>query len=127
MSAKFFRASPYANDSMNLPVRNVDEAVPFYESKMGFRVASRSDDDCRRVVLERDTIHIGLAENGGDPSQEGCFFEVDNVDAALAELQAYGLNLTPDIQTQKHGETTYRLFFIVAPDGLCYCVGAAQT
>ncbi|QDV85419.1 VOC family protein [Stieleria magnilauensis] len=68
MSAKFFRASPYADDAMNLTVRNVDEAVPFYESKMGFRVASRSGDDCRRVVLERDTIQIGLAENGGDPS-----------------------------------------------------------
>jgi len=111
---------------MNLPVRDVEEAIPFYESRMGFRVASRSNDDSRRVILERDTIRIGLAENGGDPSQEGCFFEVDDVEAALAELQSYGLPLKPDLQTQKHGETTYRLFFVVAPDGLCYCVGEAQ-
>ena len=126
MSAKFFRAAPYADDAMNLPVRDVEEAIPFYESKMGFQVASRSEDGFRRVVLERDTIQIGLAENGGDPSQEGCFFEVDDVDAALTELQSYGLDLKPDIQTQQHGDKTYRLFFIVAPDGLCYCVGEAQ-
>lgn len=126
MAAKFFRAAPYADDAMNLPVRDIDEATPFYELKMGFRVASRSDDGCRRVVLERDTIQIGLAENGGDPSQEGCFLEVDDVDAAAAELRSYDPNLRAELKTQQHGETTYRLFFVVAPDGLCYCIGEAQ-
>lgn len=111
---------------MNLPVRDIDGAIPFYESKMGFRVASRSDDGCRRAVLERDTIQIGLAENGGDPSQEGCFFEVDDVEAAVAELRSYDSSFNADLQTQKHGDTTYRLFFVVAPDGLCYCIGEAQ-
>ena len=126
MPAEYMRAAPYAKDAMDLPVRDVEEAVPLYESKMGFRVASRSNDDGRRVILERDTIQIGLAENGGDPSQEGCFFEVDDVEAALVELQSYGLDLKSDLQLQKHGDTTYRLFFVVAPDGLCYCVGEAQ-
>ena len=126
MTAKFFRAAPYADDAMNLPVRDIEAAIPFYESKMGFSVASRSDDGCRRVVLERDTIQIGLAENGGDPSQEGCFFEVDDVEAAAAELRSYAPNLKADLKTQEHGDTTYRLFFVVAPEGLCYCVGEAQ-
>jgi len=84
MTTKFFRASPYADDAMNLP-RDIDAAIPFYESKMGFRVASRSDEGCRKAVLERDTIQIGLAENGGDPAQEGCFFEVDDVEAAVSK------------------------------------------
>lgn len=126
MTAKFFRAAPYADDAMNLPVHDIEAAVPFYESKMGFNVASRSDDGFRRVVLERDTIQIGLAENDGDPSQEGCFFEVDDVEAAAAELRSYDPNLKADIKTQQHGDTSYRLFFVVAPDGLCYCVGEAQ-
>ncbi len=126
MTANFFRAAPYADDAMNLPVRDIDEAIPFYESKMGFRVVSRSDDGRRRVTLERDTIQIGLAENGGDPSQEGCFFEVDDVDAAAAELRSYDPSLKAELKTQQHGETTYRLFFVVAPDGLCYCIGEAQ-
>ena len=126
MTAIFFRAAPYADDAMNLPVRDLEEAIPFYESKLGFRVASRTDDGCRRVILARDSIQIGLAENGGDPSQEGCFFEVDDVEAAAAELWSYDPNFKADIQTQQHGETTYRLFFVVAPDGLCYCIGEAQ-
>ena len=126
MTARFFRAAPYADDAMNLPVRDIDAAIPFYESKMGFRVTSQSDEGCRKAVLERDTIQIGLAENGGDPSQEGCFFEVDDVEAAAAELRSYDLSFRADLKTQKHGDTTYLLFFVVAPDGLCYCIGEAQ-
>ena len=126
MTAKFFRAAPYAEDAMNLPVRDIDTAIPFYESKMGFRVVSRLDKGYRKAVLERDTIQIGLAENGGDPTQEGCFFEVDDVEAAVAELRSYDSSFKADLQMQKHGDTTYRLFFVVAPDGLCYCIGEAQ-
>ena len=126
MTANFIRVAPYADDAMNLPVEDVESATSFYESKMGFRVASRTNEGCKRVVLERDEISIGIAENGGDPSQEGCFFEVDDVDAALSELQSYNPELKAELHTQKHGDTNYRLFFIVAPDGLCYCIGEAQ-
>ena len=123
MKARFLRAAPYAVDAMNLPVADVAQALPFYESKMGFRVVSRSETPVHSAVLARDDVQIGLAENGGDPSQEGCFFEVDDVEAALAELQSYGLDLKSEFQLQTHGDTTYRLFFVVAPDGLCYCLG----
>ena len=123
MKARFLRAAPYSDDAMNLPVADVEQALPFYESRMGFRVVSRSETPMRSAVLARDDVQIGLAENGGDPSQEGCFFEVDDVDAALAELQSYGLDLKSEFQLQTHGDTTYRLFFVVAPDGLCYCLG----
>ena len=112
---------------MNLPVRDIDTAIPFYESKMGFRVVSRLDKGYRKAVLERDTIQIGLAENGGDPAQEGCFFEVDDVEAAVAELRSYDSSFQAELQMQKHGDTTYRLFFVIAPDGLCYCIGEAQS
>src|SRR5438094_5023602 len=44
----------------------------------------------KTVILGRDQIKIGLCENGGDPSQEGCFFEVDDVEAAFADLKARG-------------------------------------
>jgi catechol 2,3-dioxygenase-like lactoylglutathione lyase family enzyme len=126
MTANFIRVAPYADDAMNLPVEDVESATSFYESKLGFRVASRTNEGCKRVVLERDEINIGIAENGGDPSQEGCFFEVEDVDAALSELKSYNPELKAELQTQKHGDTNYRLFFIVAPDGLCYCIGEAQ-
>lgn len=111
---------------MNLPVGDVNSAVSFYETIMGFAVTSRSDDPVKSMTLARDDVQIAICENGGDPSQEGCFFEVDDVKAAFTELQANGLKSKADFRTEKHGETTYRLFFVVAPDGLCYCIGEPQ-
>ena len=67
MKSIFKRASPYANDAMNLPVKDVEAAIPFYENILGFQVVSRQDEPVRSVVLGRDAIQIGLAENGGDP------------------------------------------------------------
>src|SRR5215467_6555657 len=90
MPAIFKKASPYKEDAMNLPVHSVDDALPFYETVMGFSIVSRGVDP-KSAVLGRDQIQIGLCENGGDPSQEGCFFEVDDVEAAFAELKSRGL------------------------------------
>lgn len=125
--AVFKTASPYLEDAMNLPVENLDEAIPYYETIMGFQVTSRQDTPCKSAVLARDQIQIGLAENGGDPTQEGCFFEVDDVEAAFHELKANGLKADgPNYRVDQHGETSFRVFFVVAPDGLCYCLGQRQ-
>jgi len=127
MSAIFKTAWPYADDAMNPPVKSVEAAIPFYETVMGFRVVSRSDSPQKSAILGRDEIQIGFAENGGDPAQEGCFFEVDNAEAAFAELRANGLKKEEaDFRIDKHGETSYKVFFVVAPDGLCYCLGERQ-
>ena len=112
---------------MNLPVESVDVALPFYESVMGFAVRSRTDAPCRSAVIARDSVEIGLVENGGDPTQEGCFFEVDDVEAAFEELRSNGLDREdPGYRIDRHGETAYRVFFVVAPDGLCYCICERQ-
>lgn len=127
MPAKFLRVAPYADDEMNLPVGDVDAATPFYETVMGFAVESRGDAPPKQVVLARDDVRMALAENGGDPSQEGCFFEVDDVEAAFAELQGRGLGRDDaGYRVDQHGDTAYRVFFVVAPDGLCYCLGQRQ-
>ncbi len=127
MHAVFKSAHPYAGDKMNLPVESVDAAIPFYETVMGFRVVSRNDSPHKSAVLGRDEIQFGLAENGGDPTQEGCFFEVDNAEAAFAELKSNGLKKEEaDFRIDQYGETSYKVFFVVAPDGLCYCLGERQ-
>jgi catechol 2,3-dioxygenase-like lactoylglutathione lyase family enzyme len=124
MSAVFKSAYPYADDEMNLPVESVDAAIPFYETVMGFRVVSRNDSPHKSAILARDDIQIGLAENGGDPSQEGCFFEVDNAEAAFAELKSNGFKKEEaDFRIDQHGAKSFKVFFVVAPDGLCYCLG----
>ncbi|MFY9557954.1 MAG: VOC family protein [Blastocatellia bacterium] len=127
MKAIFKTAWPYADDAMNLPVKDVDAAIPFYETTMGFRLVSRNDSPWKSAVLARDGIQIGLAENGGDPSQEGCFFEVDNAEAAFQELKANGFEREDgDFRIDQHEKTSYKVFFVVAPDGLCYCLGERQ-
>ena len=124
MKSVFKSTWPYQGDAMNLPVENVDEAIPFYESVMGFHVASRTEAPHKAVVLTRDIVQIGLAENGGDPTQDGCFFEVDNVETAFAELKTNGLKKEEaDFRIDKHGDKAFKVFFVLAPDGLCYCLG----
>jgi len=119
------RAAPDAEDAMNLPVADVETAIPFYEETFGFRITSRLDQPYKSVILARDEIQIGLAENGGDPTQEGCFFEVDNLDAAFEEIKGKP-PAESDIRIDKFGDTSMRLFFVVAPDGLCYMLGQRQ-
>ena len=87
MKAVFKRAIPYAGDALRLPVKDVESAVPYYERTFGFRVTLRETTPLTRVVLSRDDVQIGLAENGGDPNQNGCFFEVDDVEAAHVEMK----------------------------------------
>ncbi|HEY7183753.1 MAG TPA: VOC family protein [Blastocatellia bacterium] len=127
MKALFMTAAPYAGDAMNLPVQDVDKAIPYYEKMFGFRVALKQDAPHKSVILARDNVQIGLAENGGDPTQEGCFFEVDNVEAAFAELKANGLEKEEaGFRIDRHGDAAWKVFFVVAPDGLCYCLGERQ-
>jgi lactoylglutathione lyase len=128
MKALFMTAWPYASDALNLPVQDVDQAIPYYEKVFGFRVVSRQVAPHKSVVLARDSVQIGLAENGGDPEQEGCFFEVDNVETAFAELKSNGLGRDEaGFRIDRHGETAWKVFFVVAPDRLCYCLGERQS
>ena len=127
MKSVFKTAYPYQKDAMNLPVGNIENALPFYENVLGFRVLSHQDSPRNSAILERDNIQIGLTENGEDPAQDGCFFEVDNAETAFEEFKSNGLNVeNPDFKMQQYGDTSYKVFFIVAPDGLCYCLGERQ-
>src|SRR5947207_12412117 len=123
--AIFKRAVPYKEDALNLPVADVDAAIPFYEQTFDFRLVSKSEESYKRAILARDEVQIGLAENGGDPSQEGCFFEVDDVEAAFREIKG-----TPPTESSFRVDpfdgVPYRVFFQVAPDGLCYMFGQRQ-
>lgn len=112
---------------MNLPVGNLETALPFYEETMGFRLISQTDSPRKSAVLVRDVVQIGLSENGGDPTQDGCFFAVDSVANAFAELKANGLPVDQtDFTFQQYGDVRWKVFFVVAPDGLCYCFGERQ-
>ena len=126
MSASLQKAFGYQGDNMNLPVRNLSSAVPFYETVLGFRVQSRSETPHKSAVLVRDQVQLRLAENGGDSSQDGCAFHVKDVEALFDEFKANGLNKDSKFSTEERNGVSWNVFYVVAPDGLCYWFGERQ-
>src|SRR5262245_23930956 len=124
MQGALEKAFGYQGDKMNLPVADLAAALPFYENVLGFRVRSRADTPCQTAILERDQVQIGLAENGGDPSQDGCAFHVKELESLFAEFRGNGLaKELSQFDIEQHGDVAWRVFYVVAPDGLCYWFG----
>jgi lactoylglutathione lyase len=124
MTSTLEKAFGYQGDTMRLPVPDLAAALPFYETVLGFQLVSRSDTPHRSAVLERDQVRIGLAENGGDPTQDGCAFHVIGLESLFAEFKANGLKKErPEFSTEQHGGAAFTVFYVVAPDGLCYWFG----
>jgi catechol 2,3-dioxygenase-like lactoylglutathione lyase family enzyme len=121
------KAWGYQGDNMNLPVRDLAAALPFYETVLGFRVLSRNDTPHQAAVLVRDRVQLGLAENGGDPTQDGCAFHVKDLESLFAEFQANGLTKElSEFAIERHDDVAWKVFYVVAPDGLCYWFGERQ-
>ena len=129
MNAKFKNAWGYQGNAKELPVADLEAALPFYEKVFGFRLMSRSESPYKSAMLERDGLEIGFAENGGDSSQDGCAFEVNDVAATFAEFKANGLEKElSEFEIEKHEDgASWKVFFVIAPDGLCYWFGEKQT
>lgn len=126
MSGTLERAYGYKGDFMNLPVADVETALPFYETVLGFQVLSRSDSPHKSALLGRDRIQMQLVENGGDPSQDGCAFHVTDVESLFAEFRSNGLEKLSGFSTERHSDLEWKVFYVVAPDGLCYWFGESQ-
>jgi hypothetical protein len=87
-------------------------------------VVSRGEAPRGSAVLARDHVQIGLAENGGDPTQDGCAFHVKGLTSLFAEFKANGLQKElSEFDVEQHGGDSFRVFYVVAPDGLCYWFG----
>src|SRR4051794_24940120 len=120
MKAKLVSAFGYQGDAMNLPVADVDSALPYYVDGMGFQVVEQTDEPHKKAVLERGGIRIGLAENGGGPEQDGCAFHTDHIIALRDEFVGRGLEKIGQINTEERKDgSRFKAFFVIAPDGLC--------
>ena len=71
------------------------------------------------VILERDGVRIGFAINGGDASMDGAAILVTDIKRARAELKGNGVKVK-NWRIDKRDGKKFRVFFVVAPDGLCY-------
>ena len=115
----FEAAFPYQDDVLALPVEDLDQAASWYGQAFGLAEVERRDIPVPTVIMQRDGVQIGFAINGGDASNDGAAILVTDIDRARRELEANGL--TPgDSRVDDHDGQKMSVFFLVAPDGLCF-------
>lgn len=119
MPGKFKGAFPYRESVMTLPVSDVDSASSWYSQHFAMVEVERLSSPHATVILERDGIKLGFAISGEDPSQDGAAILVSDLDAVKNELMSKGVSLG-DARTDEHDGQQLNVFFVVAPDGLCY-------
>ena len=115
----FQSASPYQSDVLALPVTDLDAASAWYSKHFGMTEVDRTQDPVPTVLLERDGTRIGFAINGGDASQDGAAVRVTNIGALKQEFDALATPTANWRIDDRDGEQ-HQVFFVVAPDGLCY-------
>ena len=109
-------AYPYADDALDLPVSDLDAAALFYGRAFGMKELERS---AERVILARDQVRLGFCINGRDPEQEGAAIQVSDIHRAREELEERGIAIGNWRIDERDGQRL-QVFFVVAPDGLCY-------
>lgn len=116
---RFKKAFPYQKNVLALPVTDLDAASKWYSEHFGMTEVERLDQPAPTVILERDGVRIGFAVNGGDPSQDGAAVLVSNIQGMKEELETKGTRIGNWRVDEKNGKKS-QVFFVVAPDGLCY-------
>ena len=115
----FQGAFPYQEDVMALPVVDLDAAVRWYTRAFGLREVERLNVPHPAVILERDGVKIGFAVTGGDASQDGAAILVSDIHRAKEEIEAAGIEVA-NWRVDEHDGEKRQVFFVVAPDGLCF-------
>lgn len=118
-AARFKAAFPYQNNVLALPVKDINVAAQWYCKYFGMVEIERRKEPVATVILERDGTRIGFAVNGGDASQDGAAILVSNIAAIKNQLEANGVKIGNWRVDERDGQK-FQVFFVAAPDGLCY-------
>jgi catechol 2,3-dioxygenase-like lactoylglutathione lyase family enzyme len=118
-NALFKAAFPYQKDVLALPVTDLDAAAQWYSTHFGMTEVERRGGPTPGVVLERDGVRLGFSVNGGDASQDGAAILVSRIGDVMKELETNGVNVGNWRVDERNGRKL-QVFFVVAPDGLCY-------
>jgi catechol 2,3-dioxygenase-like lactoylglutathione lyase family enzyme len=116
---RFKAAFPYQASVLALPVTEIDAAARWYCRYFGMVEVERVAAPTPTVILERDGTRLGFSVTGGDASQDGAAILVSGIDAIRAQLEASGVTVGNWRVDERNGRKL-RVFFVVAPDGLCY-------
>jgi hypothetical protein len=116
---RFLVAFPYQKDVLALPVVDLDVASHWYSENFGMVEVERRQEPSPTVILERNGTRLGFSRNGGDASQDGAAILVAGIGDLKNELEAKGVKLGNWRVDERDGDR-FQVFFVVAPDGLCY-------
>ena len=119
MTKLFEQAKPFADDVLALPVADIDVAAKWYGEMFGLKEIERRAEPVPTVCMERDGVRIGFAVNGGDPGNEGAAILVSDIHRMRQELGGRGV-ATANWRVDEIDGRRHQVFFVVAPDGLCY-------
>lgn len=115
----FKTAWPYQDNILALPVGDIDKASEWYCRHFGMTEVKRLNNSLPTVILKRDGVEIGFSVNGRDATQDGAGILVTNIHQAHEELESNGVKPT-ELKIEERDGEKYHVFFVVAPDGLCY-------
>jgi len=116
---RFKAAFPYQTSVLALPVTDIDVAAQWYCRSFGMVEVERHPGPTPSVILERDATRLGFCVNGADASKDGAAILVAGIEAIRSQLEASGVNVTDWRIDERRGQK-FKVFFVVAPDGLCY-------
>ena len=117
---KLFEAAfPFADDVLALPVKDIDVAAEYYADAFGLIEVERHNDPVPTVIMERDGARIGFAVNAGDASQDGAAILVSDIQRVRDEIEGNGVE-TGNWRVDERDGQRFQVFFVIAPDELCY-------
>lgn len=120
-SPAFKAAFPFQKDVLALPVSDLDAASAWYCEHFGMKEVTRSEQPVPTVILERDGVQIGFSINGRDASQDGAAVLVTDIRGLRDEFRSNGIEVGDFRIDERDGEKL-QVFFVVAPDGLCFYI-----
>jgi catechol 2,3-dioxygenase-like lactoylglutathione lyase family enzyme len=112
-------AFPFADDVLSLPVTDLDSTAAWYSKAFGLIEIERKNSPVPTLIMQRDAAKVGFAINGGDASQDGAAILVSDIAQARDEIEATGVETGNWRIDERDGEKL-QVFFVVAPDGLCF-------
>ena len=85
----------------------------------GLTEVERKSEPLPQVIMSRDDAKIGFAITGEDPTQDGAAILVRGIAESREELDSKGVETANWRIDERDGERL-QVFFVVAPDGLCF-------
>ena len=110
---------------VSLTVNDLDEAIGFYRDILGLPVKARFDQGVKLAFIDIGTTRLMLEEGDGEVSGSVIYLYVDDIDAAVSEVSAKGVEVVGEPHAIHHdadgifgtaGESEY-MAFLKDPSG----------